>query len=120
CPFLLVTGGGMDSRNRTSPIGGIEWAVHVSERDVTMLLKAWRGGEDAALGELIPLVHDELHRLARACMYGERHGRTLQATALVNEAYLRLGDVHPDDWHNPPRLLSRAARARRPGRAHLP
>jgi RNA polymerase sigma factor (TIGR02999 family) len=85
----------------------------VSERDVTVLLKAWRGGEDAAFGELVTLVHAELHRLALACMHGERPGRTLQATALVNEAYLRLVDVNRVDWQNRSHFLSMASRVMR-------
>ena len=58
--------------------------------DVTALLAAWGEGDEAALQQLMPLVHDELHRIARRCMAGERAGHSLQATALVNEAYLRL------------------------------
>jgi RNA polymerase sigma factor (TIGR02999 family) len=92
---------------------GVKWAIHVKRRDVTVLLKAWRGGEDAALAELIPLVQDELHRIARACMNGERAGRTLQATALVNEAYLRLVDVNQVDWQNRSHFLAMAARVMR-------
>ena len=54
-----------------------------------MLLK-WGQGDETALGRLIPLVERELHQIARRCMAGERAGNSLQATALVNEAYLRL------------------------------
>lgn len=57
---------------------------------VSQLLVAWRGGDRGALDRLIPLVHAELHRMAEECMRGERAGHTLQPTALVNEAYLRL------------------------------
>jgi RNA polymerase sigma factor (TIGR02999 family) len=78
-----------------------------------VLLKAWRNGDEAALGELIPLVHDELRRIARACMHRERSGRTLQATALVNEAYLRLVDVKQVDWQNRSHFLAMAARVMR-------
>jgi RNA polymerase sigma-70 factor, ECF subfamily len=67
---------------------------------VTKLLLAWGGGDDAALHELLPLVHEELHRLARRYMYGERAGHTLQTTALVNEAYLRLIDSRRVCWQN--------------------
>jgi RNA polymerase sigma factor (TIGR02999 family) len=59
-------------------------------RSVTTLLLAWRAGDRGALDRLIPLVHAELHRLAQRCMQGERPDHTLQATALVNEVYLRL------------------------------
>ena len=62
-------------------------------RQVTELLLAWNGGNEAALNQLIPLVHDELRRIARRCMAGEHRGHTLQPTALVNEVYLRLIDV---------------------------
>jgi RNA polymerase sigma factor (TIGR02999 family) len=61
-----------------------------ARRPVTALLHAWRAGDRGALDRLIPLVHDELHRLAQGCMRGERPDHTLQATALVNEVYLRL------------------------------
>jgi len=61
--------------------------------DVTGLLLAWGRGDSAALERLIPLVHTELHRIARRCMAGEAAGHSLQATALVNEAYLRLVDA---------------------------
>lgn len=61
-----------------------------SAQNVTNLLRAWCDGEELALAELLPLVHHELRRIARCYMAGEKHGHTLQATALVNEAYLRL------------------------------
>ena len=71
-----------------------------SPEQVTRLLKAWSLGQDAALEELIPLVHQELRRLARRYMYGERVGHTLQTTALVNEAYLRLVNSRKVNWQN--------------------
>ena len=60
---------------------------------VTALLQAWHDGDEGALDALMPIVHHELRRLARRHMRRERPGHTLQATALVNEAYLRLVDV---------------------------
>ena len=63
-----------------------------SSHDVTQLLRAWSRGEADALEKLACLVYDELHRLARRYMAGEQPGRTMQATALINEAYLRLVD----------------------------
>jgi RNA polymerase sigma factor (TIGR02999 family) len=63
-----------------------------SSKEVTQLLLAWNSGDQAALDQLIPLVHEELHRLAHRYMGRERPGHTLQTTALVNEAYLRLVD----------------------------
>lgn len=65
-------------------------------KPVTDLLRAWRGGDRDALDRLVPLVHEELHRLASGYMRGERPDHTLQTTALVNEAYLRLVDVEVD------------------------
>ena len=71
-----------------------------SIQHVTRLLRAWGQGEDAALEELLPLVHQELRRLARRYMFGERPGHTLQTTALVNEAYLRLVNSRQVNWQN--------------------
>jgi len=71
-----------------------------SRNDISELLVAWGDGDEAALERLMPLVYDELKRLAHRYMRGERVGHTLQTTALVNEAYLRLAkwkDVH---WQN--------------------
>src|SRR5262249_60304349 len=59
-------------------------------REVTRLLRAWRGGDEDALAKLTPLVYDELHRLAAGYMRGERPGHTLQPTALIGEAFVRL------------------------------
>jgi RNA polymerase sigma-70 factor (ECF subfamily) len=81
--------------------------------DVTHLLLAWRAGEEAALDQLVPLVHDELYRIARRCMHGERAGHSLQATALVNEAYLRLLDVQHVNWQNRAHFLAMSARIMR-------
>ena len=74
---------------------------------------AWRGGNEAALEELVPLVHEELHRIARGCMRGERAGHSLQATALVNEAYLRLIGAQQVDWQNRVHFLAVSARLMR-------
>jgi RNA polymerase sigma factor (TIGR02999 family) len=71
-----------------------------SPNDVTQLLLAWSAGDQSALEKLIPLVYDELHKLARRYMGGERTGHTLQTTALVNEAYLRLIDASKVRWQN--------------------
>jgi len=68
--------------------------------EVTGLLKAWSSGDAAALDRLTSLVHGELHRIARRYMRSERPGNTLQATALVNEVYLRLMDVKNVDWQH--------------------
>ncbi len=68
--------------------------------EVTQLLLAWRAGDAAALERLIPLVHAELRRIARGFMRKERDGHTLQTSALVNEAYLRLIDARRVAWQN--------------------
>ena len=68
--------------------------------DVSVLLRAWTDGDQQALEKLIPIVYQELHRLARYYMSGERSGHSLQTTALVNEAYLRLTDYKRMRWQN--------------------
>ncbi len=72
-------------------------AEHPSQ-EVTQLLRDWCHGDNAALDRLIPLVHDELHRLAHRYMRRERAGHTLQTTALLNEAYMRLTEVNQIEW----------------------
>ena len=69
-----------------------------SSHSVTQLLVAWRLGDPAALEQLIPLVYQTLRRLARRYMAGQRPGHSLQATALVNEAYVRLVDCQQVNW----------------------
>ena len=71
-----------------------------SQPQVTQLLEDWSGGDRDALEKLIPLVEPELHRLARHYMNREREGHTLQTTALINEAYLRLVDVTHPNWND--------------------
>jgi RNA polymerase sigma factor (TIGR02999 family) len=68
--------------------------------DITELLVAWSGGDRSALDQLAPVVYEELRRLARALMARERPGHTLQTTALVNEAYLRLVDCNRMRWQD--------------------
>jgi RNA polymerase sigma factor (TIGR02999 family) len=68
--------------------------------EITVLLKAWGSGDEAALNQLTPLVYEELRRLARRYMRNERAGNTLQTTALVNEAYLRLVDATRVGWQD--------------------
>jgi RNA polymerase sigma-70 factor, ECF subfamily len=79
----------------------------------TALLLAWNRGDPNALDALLPLMHDELHRLAAHYMKRERIGHTLQATALVNEAYLRLIDVQKVQWQNRAHFFAMAARLMR-------
>jgi RNA polymerase sigma factor (TIGR02999 family) len=71
-----------------------------STQQVTKLLQAWGRGQDSALDELLPIVHQELRRLARRYMMGERASHTLQTTALVNEAYLRLVNSRRVRWQD--------------------
>ena len=71
-----------------------------SPHEVSQLLRAWSSGDEAALQTLIPLVYEELHRIARRYMGREREGHTLQTSALVNEAYLRLVDWKNVEWQN--------------------
>jgi RNA polymerase sigma-70 factor, ECF subfamily len=92
---------------------GLKWAIPENPGTVTGLLMAWRGGNDAALEQLVPLVHEELRRIARGCMRGERAGHSLQATALVNEAYLRLIGAQQVDWQNRVHFLAVSARLMR-------
>ena len=82
-------------------------------REVTRLLLDWSGGDQAALDKLVPLVHDELRRLARHYMSRERAGHTLQTTALVNEAYLRLVEQKNASWQNRAHFFGIAARLMR-------
>jgi RNA polymerase sigma-70 factor (ECF subfamily) len=85
----------------------------VAPGSVTDLLLAWRAGDETALARLTPLVHQELQRIARRCMRGERAGHSLQATALVHEAYLRLVGVQHVNWQNRAHFLAMAARVMR-------
>jgi RNA polymerase sigma factor (TIGR02999 family) len=70
------------------------------QHEITQLLAEWSDGNQSALDELYPLVYDELHRLARRYMSREREGHTLQTTALINEAYVRLVDQRNVHWAN--------------------
>jgi RNA polymerase sigma factor (TIGR02999 family) len=77
------------------------------------LLRAWGDGDEAALAQLLPLVYDEIHRLARSYMARERPGHALQTTALVHEVYLRLIDVEGVDWQNRSHFYALCARLMR-------
>jgi RNA polymerase sigma factor (TIGR02999 family) len=79
------------------------------QQPVTLLLSRWRSGDAAALEALIPFVYDELRRIARAHLRREREGHTLQSTALVNEAYLRLVGQEGGQLENRAHFLSVAA-----------
>jgi len=84
-----------------------------SSVEVTQLLLAWSRGEPAALEKLVPLVHAELSRLAHHYMAGERTGHTLQTTALVNEAFLRLVDSSQVRWQNRAHFMAVSAQLMR-------
>jgi RNA polymerase sigma-70 factor (ECF subfamily) len=84
-----------------------------SPQEVTQLLAHWSQGDDDALAELTPLVYEELRRLAHHFMDGQRLDHTLQTTALVNEAYLRLADQTNPSWQSRAHFFAVAARAMR-------
>jgi len=84
-----------------------------SERDVTLLLSKAREGDKESLDRLLPLVYGELRRVAENQLRGERNGHTLQPTALVHEAYIRLIGQHSVDWQNRAHFFSIAAETMR-------
>ncbi|HKQ80177.1 MAG TPA: sigma-70 family RNA polymerase sigma factor [Blastocatellia bacterium] len=82
-------------------------------KEITQLLIAWNQGSESARDELMPVIYDELRRLARGHLRRERPGHTLQPTALVNEAYLRLVDQSKVNWQNRAHFFGAAARLMR-------
>lgn len=84
-----------------------------SSNEVTLLLRAWGEGDAQALERLTPLVYQELHRIARGYMRKERPDHTLQTTALINEAYVRLVDVRKVSWQDRAHFFAVCARAMR-------
>jgi RNA polymerase sigma factor (TIGR02999 family) len=84
-----------------------------SPHQVSKLLLAWSEGEEGALEQLVPLVYEELHRLAKRYMRKERSGHTLQTSALVNEAYLRLVGTKEVRWQNRAHFFAVSARLMR-------
>jgi RNA polymerase sigma-70 factor (ECF subfamily) len=83
------------------------------DADVSALLRAWSDGDQAALHALTPVVYEELHRLARHYMRRERSGHSLQATALVNEVYMRLADYTRMQWQDRAHFFAVSAQAMR-------
>ena len=81
--------------------------------EITGLLKAWSGGDQDALNKLVPLVYEELHRMAQRYMGQERSGHTLQTTALVHEAYLRLVSAADVGWESRTQFFAVAAQVMR-------
>lgn len=84
-----------------------------SKDEVTQLLRQWRNGDNEALEQLTPLVYEELHRLAHRYIQRERAGHTLQTTALLNEAYVRLVEQTDVDWENRAHFFGVAAQIMR-------
>lgn len=82
-------------------------------KDITKLLDAWSGGDGEALEELMPLVYEELHRMAKIYMHSQPSGHTLQTTALIHEAYLKLAHQKDKRWQNRAHFFAVAARAMR-------
>jgi RNA polymerase sigma-70 factor, ECF subfamily len=82
-------------------------------QDFTRLLLAWNGGDEGALKKLVPQVYQELRRLAKRQMQGEHPDHTLQTTALINEAYLRLVDLRNVQWQNRAHFFALCARLMR-------
>jgi RNA polymerase sigma factor (TIGR02999 family) len=85
----------------------------ISPKNVTGLLPAWSSGDETALESLVPLIYEELHRIARRYLDRERSGHTLQTTALINEAYLRLADARTVPWHDRTHFFAIAAQMMR-------
>jgi RNA polymerase sigma-70 factor (ECF subfamily) len=81
--------------------------------DVTQLLHRWAHGDRGALDELMPLIYSELHKLAKRQMTQQEPGHTLQTTAIIHEAYLRLGGSSDKDWENRSHFFGVAAKAMR-------
>ena len=107
--------GGSGRENRPWPWYFLSGTVTVPTRsaEITGLLKAWSGGDQAALERLVDQVYNELRRIARRYMRNERAGNTLQTTALVNEVYLRLVDVKNVDWQQRAQFFAIAAQMMR-------
>src|SRR5262249_49949695 len=122
-----AAGAGGQVRRLTSPMGGrssglpgdlLAWpsasGIILAMSEVTTILAAIDRGDPRAASELLPLVYDELRQLAAARLADEKPGQTLQPTALVHEAYLRLvGDGQPRDWNSRGHFFAAAAEAMR-------
>src|SRR5215472_14003636 len=106
---------GVLSRQRGAHLmaGELSEGQSVSPQEVTRILQAWKAGDEGALERLMPLVYDELHRLARRYMAAEQTGHPLQTTALVHEVYLRLVDANSIDWQNRAHFYAICARLMR-------
>jgi RNA polymerase sigma factor (TIGR02999 family) len=89
------------------------FSINAPSEEITNLLRAWNGGDEAALGELAERVYPELRLMARRHMRNERQGNTLQTTALVHEVYLRLVDVTKVEWQQRAQFFAMAAQMMR-------
>src|SRR5262245_58420299 len=98
---------------RGSPVSPRPPMAETSRKDVTDLLIDWSNGDQEALNKLLPLVYDELRRLASRYLRRERPGHTLQTTALVHEAYLKLVDQRNANWQNRVQFFAAAAQVMR-------
>jgi hypothetical protein len=87
-------------RRPTTMRAGVNTGEPLPDDDVSALLRAWTDGDQRALARITPIVYDELHRLAHYYLKREQAGHSLQTTALVNEAYLRLVDYKRMHWQN--------------------
>src|SRR5215472_3235517 len=81
--------------------------------EITELMRAWSAGDQSAVGKVVELAYPEMHRIARKHLYHERPGHTIQATALVNEAYLRLVNIRHVEWKDRAHFLAVGARMMR-------
>ncbi len=88
-------------------------AMSDSDHDVTVLLREWGGGNQQALTDLLPIIYDELRRVAHQYLHREHTDQTLQTTALVHEAYLKLIDQRSVNWQNRAHFFAIAAQAMR-------
>ena len=116
--FALLLYKGVRSRGRDQPsLGRMEKPLRLkaasADTDVSALLRAWSDGDQDALQALTPIVYEELHRLARHYMRRERSGHSLQATTLVNEAYMRLADYTRMQWQDRPHFFAVSAQVMR-------
>ena len=103
-------------RTGPSPVGmnnSHEGAASPTQHEVTRLLRTWSAGDKSALQQLMPLIYQELHRLAHRYMAVEQPGQTLQTTALVHEVYLRLVDVKSMEWQDRAHFYALCARMMR-------
>jgi RNA polymerase sigma-70 factor (ECF subfamily) len=112
--FDLTSAGGNYRRKRETRKNGRKLGAALpNTANATALLDAWGRGDQSAFNQLLPLVHAELKGIARRYLGRERIGHTLQPTALVNEAYLRLIDINRIRWESRSHFLSMAARVMR-------